>query len=151
MRQIWVINTESGGYAGRGDITEATERKLFRCERDWEKWYKFRKRYFENREDAEDYIRPIAELAFKALLSDWESNVDGDEDNEDDLYSIKEYRLRGFQEIRIDELEEDSPYYEFYHRDEASDEPITFFVCPAEYEDDRIGYYFASVKRVSVY
>ena len=145
MNKIWIVSLKSAGYGGDSGITESVERTMLNCDdTDYPKYSKLKKRYFHNRKDAEDYVRPIAQEAFKVFLSDWEANLDEDEKPDP---SLEEYRQRGFEEIRQDELSETSPYYELYH----SEEPITAFVCPAYHEYDRIGFNFASVSQVTIY
>lgn len=146
MEYIWKVEKKSGGYGGENGRTEDTERIYLGCDNDYHKWYELRKTYFLTRKDAEDYIRPIAKKAFELMIEDWKNDKEDEEEAEMSLLA-KEYLKRGFQEIRREELTEDSPFYELYH----SDNPSTLFTCPSEHEYDRIGNYFAEVHRVKVY
>lgn len=129
---IWEVCLNSYGYHGDSGITEEVERQILGCDRDYHKWQQIRKRYFYNREDAEDYVRPIAKKAFEVFLSDWKENAE-DEGENCDLEDLKEFTKRGLQETRDD------------------DNYSTSFRCPAKHEYDRIGHHFASVSRVEIH
>lgn len=137
---IWQVSLESGGYGGISGLTEEIERKILNCDRDFNLWNQLKKRLFFYRKDAEDYIRPIAQQAFKSLISNLKYN-------EENNIIITEYKKRGIQEIRTEKLTPNSPYYKRYN----TKEPSTTYVCPIKQEYDRIGYYFAIITPVRIY
>jgi len=150
MSRIWTLDRSGSDGSAYDSRFSSSERDLAGVDMsDWEEASKFnreKKTHFYSREEAEIYALPIAQNAFGYFISDMIANNKRDYDGDEEEYEYaqeeeEEYKRRGLVEIRCEVLVKGDEHYDCYHYDY----PRTSYVCPVAHEDDRIGFYFASI------